>query len=401
MTDPFADIRPYHDAEVRPVLDRLLLDSELLENLAKLRLPQLTARFPALVRPLVRWILRRETKGIDSVYAMQTLVKKYMDRMIESSTDQFTISGLAELDSKQPYLFMSNHRDIALDPAFVSYALYHNDHDTVRIAIGDNLLSKPFVADLMRLNKSFIVKRSVKGPRQVLAAYKNLSAYIRHSIEHDRSSIWIAQREGRAKDGVDSTEPAIIKMLTMAQEKGSESFADFVNSLHIVPIAISYEYDPCDGAKARELYEKATQGSYQKAEHEDLKSIALGISGAKGDVHVSFGKPLRGNFATPEAVAAEVDRQVIAEYVLHPTNFFAYKILHGGYPDLLCGAKREAFREHEHRHIQAQFTQRIDALPAAHRDYALAIYANPIVSKLNFSSVSCPSLVSAPSAESQ
>jgi hypothetical protein len=394
MTDPFADIRPYHDAEVRPVVDRLLLDPEFLENLGKLRLPQLTTHLPGLVRPFVRWILRREMRGIDDVYTLQTLVKKYMDRMIESSTDQFTISGLAELDPKRPYLFMSNHRDIALDPAFVNYALYHNDYDTVRIAIGDNLLSKPFAADLMRLNKSFIVKRSAKGPRQVLAAYKNLSAYIRHSIENDRSSIWIAQREGRAKDGVDITEPAIIKMLTMAQEKGRESFADFVNSLHIVPIAISYEYDPCDGAKARELYEKATQGSYQKAAHEDLKSIALGISGTKGDVHVSFGKPLRGEFEKPDDVAAEVDRQVIGEYVLHPTNFFAYKILHGSYPELPCGAKREVFVEVDHRAIKEKFAQRIGALPEAHRPYAFAIYANPVVSKLNSLSVSAPLSVS-------
>ena len=382
MTDLFADIRPYNDAEVSPVLERLLLDPELLENLAKLRLPKLTARFPGLIRPLVRWILRRELRGIDSVNTLQALVKKYMDRMIESSTDQFTISGLAELDPERPFLFMSNHRDIALDPAFVNYALYHNEHDTVRIAIGDNLLSKPFAADLMRLNKSFIVKRSTKGPRQMLAAYKHLSAYIRHSIERDGSSIWIAQREGRAKDGIDITEPAVIKMLTMAQNKAEESFADFVNRLHIVPIAISYEYDPCDGAKARELYEKATLGSYRKAEHEDLKSIALGITGTKGDVHVSFGKPLCGEFANPDAVAAEVDRQVIAEYVLHPTNFFAYQRLYGSYPALPCGADHVAFREADHRAILQKFAQRIEALPEAHRPYALAIYANPVLSKL-------------------
>lgn len=394
MTDPFADIRPYHDAEVRPVLDRLLSDPELLESMAKLRSPKLTARFPGLVRFVVRWILRRELKGVHDVFALQTLVKKYMDRMIESSTDEFTTSGLGELDKHQPYLFMSNHRDIALDPAFVNYALYHNDRDTVRIAIGDNLLSKPFVADLMRLNKSFIVKRSLKGPRQMLAAYKQLSGYIRHSIDNDGSSIWIAQREGRAKDGLDSTEPAIIKMLTVAQNKSAETFADFVNCLHIVPIAISYEYDPCDGAKARELYEKVTQGSYQKAEHEDLKSIALGITGTKGDVHVSFGKPLHGNFAEPEDVAAEVDRQVIANYVLHPTNFFAYNILHGHYPDLPCGAKHVPFREEEHRNIQQIFAQRIEALPAEHRQYALAIYANPIVSKLNASAVNTLSAAS-------
>ncbi len=383
MTDQFADIRPYHDAEVRPVLARLLQDHEFLENLAKLRLPKLTARAPGLVRPLVRWLLRRELRGVSDVYSLQAVIKKYMDRMIESSTDQFSISGLEALEAGQPYLFMSNHRDIALDPAFVSYALYHNAHETVRIAIGDNLLSKPFVADLMRLNKSFIVKRSAKGPRQMLAAYKNLSAYIRHSIDSDRSSIWIAQREGRAKDGLDRTEPAIIKMLTMAQDKATESFSDFVNQLHIVPLAISYEYDPCDAAKARELYEKAVQGSYQKAEHEDLKSIALGISGTKGDVHVSFGTPLRGEFESPDAVAAAVDKQIIDLYVLHPTNFFAYNMLHGNYPALPCGAAREPFNEAQHAAIKQLFEQRIAAIPEAQRPYALAIYANPVVSKLN------------------
>ncbi|MDB6061779.1 MAG: cytochrome oxidase Cbb3 [Verrucomicrobiaceae bacterium] len=383
MTDQFADIRPYDDAEVQPVLARLLQDNEFLENLAKLRLPKLTARVPCLVRPFVRWLLQRELRGVSDVFSMQSVIKKYMDRMIESSTDQFTISGLDALEAGQPYLFMSNHRDIALDPAFVSYALYHNEHETVRIAIGDNLLSKPFVADLMRLNKSFIVKRSAKGPRQMLAAYKNLSSYIRHSIDNDRSSIWIAQREGRAKDGVDRTEPAIIKMLTIAQDKATETFSHFVNELHIVPLAISYEYDPCDAAKARELYEKEAQGSYQKAEHEDLKSIALGISGTKGDVHVSFGKRLQGEFASPDAVAAAIDKQIIDLYVLHPTNFFAYQVLHGSYPNLPCGSSGVPFKESEHRNIQTVFTQRIAAIPEAHRPYALAIYANPIVSKLN------------------
>lgn len=384
MEDQFADIRPYRDDEVRPVLTRLLGDKEFLESIARLRVPWLAGHFPGLVRPLARWILQRELAGVNSVYGLQTIVKKYMDRMIERSTDQFSISGLAELPAEKSYLFMSNHRDIALDPAFVNYALYHNGHETVRIAIGDNLLSKPFVADLMRANKSFIVKRSAKGPRQMLAAYKNLSAYIYHSIKVDENPIWIAQREGRAKDGCDRTEPAIIKMLTMAQDKKAQTFSEFVNDLHIVPIAISYEYDPCDGAKARELYEKATQGHYQKAEHEDLKSIALGISGAKGDVHVSFGTALKGEFETPEQVAEAVDRQIIDAYVLHPSNFFAYHKLHGHYPDLPCGANREPFAPEQHQAVEQAFGQRIAALPEAHRPYALAIYANPIASKLAF-----------------
>ena len=380
--DQFADIRPYNDDEVRPVMARLLRDDEFVQTLARLRLPRLTAAAPALVRPLARWLLRRELRDVDTVYSLQTLIKHYMDRMIESTTDRFSVSGLAPLSSENPYLFMSNHRDIALDPAFVNYALYHNDHETVRIAIGDNLLSKPFAADLMRLNKSFIVKRSAKGPRQMLAAYKALSAYIRHSIEVDRNPIWIAQREGRAKDGLDETEPAIIKMLAMAQDKSRESFSEFVNRLFIVPVAISYEYDPCDGAKARELYEKSALGSYRKAEHEDLRSIALGISGTKGDVHVAFGTPLAGQFETPEQVAAAVDRQVIGNYVLHPTNFIAYQWLHEQCPELPCGTDGQRFRIADHQAVAEQFRRRIEALPAEHRPFALAIYANPVVSKL-------------------
>lgn len=382
MQDSFADIRPYHDDEVRPILDRLLDDGEFLRTIAALRLPRLTRTLPGLSQWLVRRVLGKEVSCIHSVSDLQHVVKKYMDRMIESTTDCFTVSGLETLSPEVPWLFMSNHRDIALDPAFLNYALYHNGHETVRIAIGDNLLSKPFAADLMRLNKSFIVKRSAKGPRAILAAYRNLSAYIRHSLLVDEAPIWIAQREGRAKDGLDRTEPAIIKMLAMAQEKSSESFSDYINRLRIVPVAISYEVDPCDGAKARELYERSTSGSYQKGEHEDLQSIARGISGAKGDVHVSFGEPLTGEFADADAVAEVVDRQIIASYVLHPTNFFAYKALHGSYPVLPCGADGQPFREAEHAELKTRFEQRIAAMPEAHRPHALAIYANPVVSKL-------------------
>lgn len=382
--DPFADIRPYRDDEVRPVLDRLLVDAEFLGNIAHMRLARLYGLLPGLSRWLVRQVLSRELRGVDTVDALQDVVKRYMDRMIEQTTDKFTVTGLDQLAADRPWLFMSNHRDIALDPAFLSYALYHNDHETVRIAIGDNLLSKPFAADLMRLNKSFIVKRSAKGPRAMLAAYKQLSGYIRHSIEVDNNPIWIAQREGRAKDGVDRTEPAIIKMLTMAQDKSAESFSDYVNRLHIVPVAISYEFDPCDGAKARELHARATTGSYAKAEHEDLKSIGLGIAGAKGDVHVSFGEPLRGEFADADAVADAIDRQVIGRYVLHPTNFFAYQMLHEVLPELPCGADGVPFRADQHRDIERRFAARLAALPEAHRPFALAIYANPIVSKLQF-----------------
>lgn len=377
MSDPFAEIRPYRDDEVVPVVNGLLSSAEFLDALGSWRLGRLASLAPALLRPVVRRQLRREVHGVHDVRTMQLVIERYMEKMIAKSTAGFSASGLASLDSERAYLYMSNHRDITMDPAFTNYALHREGRDTVRIAIGDNLLTKPWVSDLMRLNKSFIVKRSVSGPRELLAASKTLSSYIRYSIEQEHAPVWIAQREGRAKDGVDRTEPVIIKMLSMSRDKKTETFADHMAGLNIVPVAISYELDPCDAMKAHELQQIAQQGSYQKSEHEDVASIAKGIAGDKGRVHVSFGSPLGGGFETPEAVAAEVDRQILDLYCLHPTNLYAYQRLHGHAPDLPSGVRVE-----EGVCDEVQFNARIDALPEAQRPYALAIYANAVTSKL-------------------
>ncbi len=380
--DNYSDIRPYNDQEVAPVLQRLLADPELLDTMAKLRAPAALRRFPGLLRPLVRWVLKKQLRGVSSVREFQIIVKNYMDSMIETTTASFTVSGLENLDRNRAWLLMSNHRDIALDPAFVNYALYSNGGDTVRIAIGDNLLAKPFAADLMRLNKSFIVKRSATAPRQMLAAFKNLSAYIRHSLTEERATIWLAQREGRAKDGIDVTEPAIIKMLCMSQRKGEEEFGPFIQSLGIVPVAISYEWDPCDAAKARELSLRESQGKYLKAEFEDLQSIGLGISGQKGKVHVHFGKPLEDDYRTPIEVAAAVDAQIIEEYRLQPSNIWAYEQQCGN--DDWRRLPGEVLTElgDLSESSRAAFEQRMAAIPAEFREKAIAIYANPVIAKL-------------------
>ena len=377
MSDPFADIRPYRDIEVSAVLARLLRDPEFADAIASLRLGRAAALAPALVRPLVQFLLRREVRGVTDVYSMQMVIKRYMDRMIESTTSGFSSSGLDQLEQGRAYLFMSNHRDIAMDPAFTNYALHREGRDTVRIAIGDNLLTKPWVFDLMRLNKSFIVKRSVSGPRELLAASRNLSAYIRHSLLEENAPVWIAQREGRAKDGLDRTEPAVIKMLAMSRDKREQSFGEHIGSLAIVPVAISYELDPCDALKARELHERASTGHYEKGEQEDVASIGQGITGDKARVHVSFGRPVGSDLETPDQVAAEIDRQVLRAYCLHPTNLYAYRMLHGEnveIPETLYFEPGDCSRE--------QFEARIEALPEAHRPYALANYANAVVSKL-------------------
>ncbi len=374
-TDPWADIRPYADSEVADVLARLARDSELLDALTRFRLPRLVRWMPSLARTLASRAIQREVKGVTSVRDFQMRIANYMERMIRTTTDAFEVSGLDKLDPESAYLFIGNHRDISLDPAFVNYALYQAGRDTVRIAIGDNLLKKPYVTDLMRLNKSFIVPRSARGKRAMLAAYQQLSAYIRHSITDDQHSIWMAQREGRAKNGIDRTDPAIIKMLTMAKRNAERDmvFGEAIAELKLVPVSISYEYDPCDVQKAQELHDLATQGSYAKSEFEDIRSIVAGITGDKGRVQLRFGTPIGVDMATPDEVAGEIDRQVIGGYRLYPSHYLALEAL-GEAPELV--ARKTITRQDRER-----FKARLENVPEALRPYWLLQYANPVKHK--------------------
>ncbi len=368
----FDAIRPYRDEEARPVLNRILADPEFLSALARFRFPYLPAAMLGFIKPLIRWQLRHETRTVCDVRSFQAVIEKYMTRIIQSTTTALTVSGVEKLNPKQAYLFISNHRDIAMDPALMNWVLFHSGMDTARIAIGDNLLTKPFASDLMRLNKSFLVSRGEMAPKKIYAALKNLSAYIYHSIAVDNALVWIAQREGRAKEGIDSTEEAIIKMFAMSKPKDM-AFPDFIRSLHIVPVAISYEWDPCDIPKARELYYKKELGAYQKDVHEDVHSIAKGIAGQKGRVHVSFGDVLQANFNNAEAVKTEIDRQIFANYRLWPSNYLA------------ANAQGKLPTDHETQAWAAEstlFKERLTACPVEYRPYFLAMYANPAYSAL-------------------
>lgn len=375
MSDPFAAIRPFNDEEVRPVIDRLLRSNDFLDAMTRLRGGSIALLPGWFARPVLRLYLARRLRGVVCVHDLQMEVKDYVERMIEDRTAGFSVSGLDTLDSNVACLFISNHRDIALDPTLTNYALHRAQRETLRIAIGDNLLTEPWVADLMRLNKCFIVQRSASGPRELLAASKLLANYIRHSLQVDNVPVWIAQREGRAKDGVDRTEPAVIKMLSLSRDKSSEEFAEHMAALRIVPVSIAYELDPCDGSKAHELFTRGTTGAYQKTEQEDVASIGLGISGSKGCVHVHFCQPLNAALDDPAAVAKAIDTEVVGGYRLHTSNIFAYRRLHGDCDTSMLDVFQGSYSERA-------FTARIDALPAAERAYALAAYANPVERKL-------------------
>lgn len=360
QADLFVDIRPYNDGEVPAALQRLIQDDELQAAIARFRFPALANWLGFLIKPLIRRALQKRWANVSSVRDVQMEVAHFMEQMIAGTTDGVTFSGLENLKSGTGYLFISNHRDIAMDPAFVNWGLFKCGLDTVRIAIGDNLLRKPCATELMRLNKSFIVKRSAKGPREMMKAFSELSAYILHSLQ-DAHSIWIAQREGRAKDGDDKTDPAILKMFYMAGKQQKLDFASYMQQLNLVPVAISYEYDPGDQAKARELVERARQGSYEKGEFEDIESIVAGIVGYKGRVHVSFGQPIQQAFDTPEALAQAIDEAIHLQYRLFPSNLVAAGLLDG-----VSAMERE------------KFEQRIAAMPTELQETARKMYAQPV-----------------------
>ncbi len=377
----FDDIRPYRDDEVRPTLDRILADPELTDAVTRLKFPKLHAVLGWLLKPLVRRKLNQQLAGIQDVQGFQAVVEKYLSGMMSTRVKELTFSGLEKLDKHSAYLFISNHRDIAMDPAFVNWVLFHNGCNTLRIAIGDNLLTKPFVSDLMRLNKSFIVNRSAKAPREKLKAAKHLSAYIHHSIVNENANIWIAQREGRAKDGNDKTNSAVLGMIMLNKPK-TEEIAEYAKKLRIVPVSISYELDPCDVAKARELYLHRTEGSYQKEEHEDVRSIAMGIAGNKGNIHLAFGDVLDGDYQDTDELVAALDHQILGNYVLHATNCIAYEMLHGKVPVVSYGANNTPYDPKKLIAERTEFEVRMNAIPSGQREIALGIYANPVVSKL-------------------
>ena len=380
----FDDIRPYRDAEVAPVLAGIVGNPELHAAIAALKFPVISRLVPWLIKPLVAKKLRSEFSGISTVDGLQELVSGYLRAMLDEKSRGVTASGLDKLDRDKPYLFISNHRDIAMDPALVTWMLYLNHFRTLQIAIGDNLLTKPYVSDIMRLNKSFIVNRSAKAPREKLKAAKYLSSYIHHVLCEERSSLWIAQREGRAKDGRDKTNSAVVSMIALSKPK-AQPLGDYLAELNVVPVSISYEWDPCDLAKSRELYLLKTEGRYQKGEQEDIQSIAAGINGFKGRIHLTYGDVIKGDFKGTDEVAAEIDRQILANYRLHPSNCLAYQQLTGLVPRVAVGEAQVPFNAEDYPAEAAELRRRIQGLSDEQRDIFLASYANPVSAHLDIS----------------
>ena len=384
----FDSIRPYSDEETAPTIQRLVNDSEFLNMIGRFRSPRLAAWAPAPLRFFIRRWLMSHFGGINTIDDLQMSLSGYVGDLVGNTTSKVTHSGLENLSKTHAHLFISNHRDIVCDPMIVNYLLFQNGFQTTRIAIGDNLLSNRVFAEMMKLNKSFLVRRNITSPREMRDAYLTLSGFINHSIDTNHS-VWIAQREGRAKNGIDATDPAIIKMFYMSKKKSGLGFGEALSRLHIVPVSISYEYDPCDVDKARELEIRERTGEYQKAEGEDSAQIMKGLTGPKGHVHVHFGAPISEAPDTPKELAAHIDHVMHANYHLHASNLAAYEMrnLQVEMPETANTVGIDAiaagtYSNEEREAAKAEINKRLEECDEAGRKYLLDMYANPVMNAL-------------------
>lgn len=360
----FDDIRPYRDDEVTTVIKNLINEPALQSSIASIKLPLIHKSVPKLAQLIVKAYLKIRSRKVTSIDDIQQEVAKYLYHLIETSCSNFTYNGIDKIDPSKPSLFISNHRDIVLDVALVNLALYQSGITTVEAAVGDNLLNQPWVSDLMRLNKSFIVKRSEKTKRAMLTASKQLSSYIHHTLTENNQNIWIAQREGRAKDGIDKTNAALISMLLLNKDKQT-SIAEYLEQLNIIPVAISYEFDPCDRDKAKELAAKEATGEYVKSENEDFNSITRGLVGKKGNVHIEFCEPISGDFEDSKGIAQAIDEKIIANYKLYKSNQKAYELLNNS--DVPAD--------------ENPLNNRLQQLTDEQKQWLLTMYANPVLAK--------------------
>jgi len=367
----FDDIRPYRDDEFRKVVRRIISRRWIIKALRKYAWP----RCPLILRPPVHWILRLWLKfkllpirTIDDFHFK--IMRPYILEWTESGTTSgVSAAGTEHIPRDRSVLYVTNHRDIVLDSAFLCMILMDLGLRTQEIAFGSNLMINALTTDLIRINKSFIVKRNLSVREQIKESIK-LSRYIEYTLGLG-NSVWLAQREGRAKDGDDRTNPSIIKMLYLSQRKGGKPFSDFINGLRIIPVSISYEFDPCDYMKAREIYSLRTKGTYQKREKEDLLSIVKGISGFKGRIQYTFNPHLSGEWQDAQDVSSFIDKQIHASYKMWPSNYIAYDTLYSVEKYKNCYTQED----------KDVFLRRFRTLSPGLRDIALEIYARPVKNK--------------------
>lgn len=374
----FEDIRCYKNDEVHEVLERLSNEKQFMKVLSTI--------YPLLPKDLIK----QKLLSFRSNLAFQKeLVYPFLQYIEANMTHGIKLNGVEKINKSASYLYISNHRDIVLDSALLCKVLLENEMDTVEIAIGDNLLIFPWIEDLVRVNKSFIVKRGLSA-RQVLESSQKLAAYIAHTIADKKQSIWIAQREGRAKDSNDRTQESLLKMFNM---NGDGSFTDNLSKLNICPTCISYEYDPCDFLKAKEFQLRRDNPDFKKNPQDDLVNMETGVMGYKGhvvyeltgDINQDLIKISNETSNRNEQIsrtAELIDKRIHANYTIFANNKIAYDLL-----------KNEERFVHEYSTIEKLDFERYLIKQMAKIDIEnkdekflwtklLEMYANPLINKL-------------------
>ena len=318
----FDDIRPLHDSEVKEAIEFLLNDK------------MFRAAIEPVILPVTWDDFSKQMRGFNSIYDFQkNVIYNLILKFIKNNVEKLELLNPREIDLDESHTYISNHRDIILDAGLLNISLEEHGYETTEIAIGDNLLIYPWITTLVRLNKSFIVKRDIPV-RQILEASQHLSEYMHKTIAEKKQSIWIAQREGRAKDSNDRTQASMLKMLTLTDRKNP---IESLKKLDIVPLSISYEYDPCDFLKAQEFQLKRDFEDYKKSKQDDLINMLTGIQGYKGNVCFRFCKPLNEKIDLVSAsqnrstllqdVADLIDEEIFKNYEIYTINYIAYDML--------------------------------------------------------------------------
>lgn len=375
VVNEFEDISPYSDEEAVKALN-IVAEHPLVAKVSKYIFPDNEETF-------LRDVLK-QIKGVEDF--QRVVMSKAVEWVLNSTAHNFSYDGLEHLSKDHHYLAVSNHRDIILDPAITQFVLLSNNLPQTQIAVGDNLLKNKFVEYLIRSNRMIKVIRGISA-RSLYLSSQLLSKYIRQCITGGESSVWLAQREGRTKNGIDITEQGLLKMLDMS---GTKSFVENFEELNITPLSISYEYEPCDILKARELVISKTR-KYVKEANEDIISIVTGIREYKGNIHLNIGSPLTHEEIVEasecnkndryQSIRHAVDIRVIQGYKLWKTNYMAYDILEKGqrFSDKYTSDDLVAFRAY----IDARLALPEPELNRAElKQTLLDIYANPVRSKL-------------------
>lgn len=378
MNTEFDEIRCYYNHEIHEALERLCNEKQFMKVASTV--------YPLLPKDVIKERLASYT----SIYEFQKgFIIPFLQNIEANLTKGIDLIGLENIDTTKPYLYISNHRDIILDAAFFCAKLIEKEMDTVEIAIGDNLLLFPWIEELVRVNKSFIVKRGLSA-RQILESSQRLSAYIAYTLNEKQQSIWLAQREGRAKDANDRTQESLLKMLAMY---GKADFTTNLSRLNICPLSISYEYDPCDFLKAKEFQQKRDNPDYKKQPQDDLINMETGVMGYKGKVIYTItgdindelkqlGSEIHNKNELISRIAGLIDRRIHSNYTIFPINKVAYDLLNN------TGRFIKEYSMMERLDFERYLEKQIQKIELADKDVdflkkkLLEMYANPLINYL-------------------